>query len=314
MKKWLKHEDEILITLYGKTNKEFIHEKLDGKYSWGAIKNRARKLDLTNKRNNKQKNVKWTDDLIDKFSKIWVSGTSKEIQSEFSDFSYEALTSAAKRFGVKRNVEFSYENKLSKLLIENNFNSYWLGFIMADGHFSSRNELKINVSIEDIKHLKLLGDYLCVNIHERKGQSYGKYTSKDSCGISVMDVNSIKKLKIKFSITNNKTYEGCDLTKLNEKYYLPFLCGLIDGDGCITQSKIGKANMLRIQCHSSWFDNLKMFSDFLNETFGFNSKVKIDKSGYTNFAMYRNKELLKLKQEIEKYEIPYLRRKWDKIV
>ena len=46
----------------------------------------------------------------------------------------------------------------------------------------------------------------------------------------------------------------------------------------------------------------------------FNTKIKIDKQGYTNFAMYRNKELLELKNEIQKYEIPYLRRKWDKIV
>lgn len=313
-KKWLKKEDELLIDLYNKCNRKVLINELNSKYTWEAIKNRARKLNITKSRGKNRKPLKWSEDRINLFKKMWSSDTSEEIKKEFTEFSYQALKSAAKRFNVKRSKDVILKNKLEPLLTQNNFNSYWLGFIMADGHFSNRNELKISVSTLDFGHLKILGDFLNVNINKNKAQVYGKYIANESCMLSVMDVKTLPLLKEFFNVSSNKTYNSINISKLQKKHYLSFLCGFIDGDGCITQSKTGKVNMLRIQCHSSWIDILMIFSTYLTQTFNFNPKVKIDKQGYANFAMYRNKEILTLKEEMLKLKIPYLKRKWDKII
>jgi hypothetical protein len=315
MKKWSETDIILVKENYNIKNKEWFLNEFKNKYTWTAIKEMARKLGVI-KKNNKRNPItlKWTKDLIEEFKDVWVSGCTEEINEKFKNFSYEALTSAAKRFKVKRDENFKFNNKLNILLGETNINYYWLGFIMADGCFGSKNDLKVSLSVKDLDHLTKLSNYLNVNINIYNGLKYGKYTSKDSCNLSVMDVITIPKILDKFKIEGKKTYTACSLNCLDTTdKFLSFFCGFVDGDGCITTSKNNKVNMLRIQCHESWLNNLEIFGKRLNELFGFNFKCYIDKNGYAKFAMYRYKELVILKNEIDKLEIPYLERKWLKI-
>jgi hypothetical protein len=129
-----------------------------------------------------------------------------------------------------------------------------------------------------------------------------------------MDVKTIPLIINQFKIIGKKTYESCSLETLDtDEKLLSFFCGFVDGDGCITKSPKGKANMLRIQCHSSWLNNLNIFGERLNKMFSINYKCYIDKNGYVKFGIYRYSELVKLKKEIDKLNIPKLERKWGKI-
>jgi len=311
---WTKEEENILKEYYKKVKKEVLIEKLNHQRSWMAIQNRVKILSLGKKRENYKPIIKWTPERIETLRKLWASGTTEEIKMAFPDFSYDAVGGAANRFGIKRDESFKYSNRLTKLLEENNYNYYWLGFIISDGHLSNRGALSINLSVKDIDHMKKLADYLGVNIGIRKAQSYGKYTANESCGINVMDVTVVRSLKERFKINGSKTYNACSLECLvDDDNFLAFFCGLIDGDGCIYKPKNKRVSMLRIQCHSSWFDNLTMISKRLNKLYNFNSTCYIDTQGYTKFCMTRSKEIAQLKKEIDKLNLPYLERKWDKI-
>lgn len=206
------------------------------------------------------------------------------------------------------------KQKLFKLLDETVYNYYWLGFIMADGHLSKRGELKITLSVKDIEHLKKFANYINANVHICDGQKYGKYTSNDSCRLSMMDVNSVKVLNDRFCINHQKTYTACSIDCLDsDEKFLAFFCGLVDGDGCITQGKLGRANMLRIQCDASWFQVYEMIGKRLNSLYGINYKCYIDTNGYCKFGIYHYNDLAKLKAEMLMLDIPFLERKWEKI-
>jgi len=262
----------------------------------------------------KKKQIKWGKELIEKLRCVWTSGTTEEIKLVFGDVSNRTLGDAARRFGIKRDYEFKCKRKLVKLLDETTYNYYWLGFIMADGHFSKKGELKITLGIKDIEHLKKFANYIDANVHICDGQTYGKYTSNDSCRLSMMDVNSVKVLNNRFGINHRKTYTACSIDCLDtDEKFLAFFCGLVDGDGCITQGNLGRANMLRIQCDASWFQVYEIIGIRLKELFDINYKCYIDKKGFCKFSIHHYNDLVKLKKEISKLEIPYLERKWSKI-
>ena len=314
MEKWIEEESKIVLNNYGKKPKEWLIDKLNNRYTWEAIKQKARKLKVTTKRKTFNCKIKWTDEKIKLFKELWVSGTTEEISERLPEFTKEALTSAAKRFSVSRGVEFKFSNKLIKLLEITDYNYYWLGFIMADGHLSLRGELQLRLSVLDIEHLRKLSEYLNVPMGVRDGDTYGIYTSNDICVMSVMDVKVIKEIKDRFSVGNNKTLNPCSVSHIKDKNnLLSFFCGFVDGDGCITNSPNGKANMLRIQCHQSWVKTLTDIGVELSKYYNINFKCSIDKSGYARFVIHKNKDLLILKSEIDKLNLPYLYRKWSKI-
>ena len=256
----------------------------------------------------------WTQELIEKLRCVWTSGSTEEINLAFDGIPNSTLRETARRFGIKRGYEFKCKRKLANLLTENAYNYYWLGFIMADGHFSKKGELKISLGLKDIEHLKKFGQYVNANIHIKDAQTYGKYTSDKSCCLTIMDVNSVRTLSERFCINSTKTYEACSLDCLDtDDKFLAFFTGLVDGDGCITQNKTGNVNMLRIQCHSSWLNVYCQIGERLKRLYNIDYKCYIDKTGYCKFAIYRYESLIKIKNEVIKLNIPLLERKWDKI-
>lgn len=257
--------------------------------------------------------IKWTESKILYLKENYYSGNIDEMIF-YLGITYEAIKSSAKRFKVKRDSNLKFNNKIEKLLLDTNFNWYWLGFIIADGYLG-KNELKLAVSEKDHLHIKLLADFLNVNLHKRKGGKYNNYISKDYFEFAVMDSQNVSILKDRFKITTKKSINSCSLESLNNREkLLCFFGGFVDGDGCITQTKSSKkANMLRIQCHSSWLNNLEYLSKELYKYLGIVFKVYIDKQGYARMVIHKNKELKLLKNELIKLDIPLLNRKWNKI-
>lgn len=194
-------------------------------------------------------------------------------------------------------------SKLSRLLDESLQSYYWLGFLMADGHFSKGNRLKVALSVKDRDHLEKFAKYVGVGIiHERLSKSnYG-----DSLYVEwqVMDSLTIAKLKEKFSIKGNKTETAPILTSLTGNFKKAFAIGFADGDGSILFQTGRKDCLLRVKCHSNWLDNLKFIYDV---------PVKINKQGYAEFTIADNEVLRDYKRFALENSLPVLDRKWDKV-
>ena len=135
-------------------------------------------------------------------------------------------------------------NNLSPLLLENPISYYWIGFLLADGHFGQKNILKITLSSLDKEHLYNLKTFL--NIENILSERQGKYLC-----LKAMDSNLVPKIKEKFDISNKKTYDppkNLESIK-NKDLLISLIIGFIDGDGCIANKN--KAFSLTVKCHSS---------------------------------------------------------------
>lgn len=242
----------------------------------------------------------WTKEEEILLEELWPNSSKKDICNYF-DRSYTSIKGKAGLMGLKKLEDFKFENKLKVLTDETNQTFYWLGFLMADGHFSKRYEIKLTLKNTDEDHLKKFMDYI--------GCGELKTYKKIYLTIAVRDANSVKFLAKKYNINSSKTYLPCDLSSIQDKdLFLSFFTGFFDGDGCVLKTKI-KPNGIRIQVHSSWFDNLKWMSIQLNKFYGIEPKVYIDTQGFARFVMFRKEHLKKLFQEIKSLNIYYLERK-----
>lgn len=198
------------------------------------------------------------------------------------------------------------EGKLEKLLdLTNSESCYWLGFLMADGHFSKQGRLKLKVAKKDEDHLLRFLSFL--------GLTYHIHKDKEAVVLYIKDRKTLPLLKEKFGVTNNKTYNPCDISLLCEskEVFMPFLLGFIDGDGWVIMNG---PNRIRIgmKVHSSWLSNLDQFAIKLAKYSGNSgSKAYIDGCGYANLNITKGSTIKFL--FLQSRDLPVLKRKWDKI-
>lgn len=113
-------------------------------------------------------------------------------------------------------------------------NSYWAGFIAADGCLTRNDALKLDLSARDRGHLEKLKSDLSFNgpIRDSLTTTHSGREATYSC-LAVWSKDLLLDLKHNFNLTERKT-----LTLL-PPYWLPgsmveaFIVGLLDGDGCI---------------------------------------------------------------------------------
>lgn len=210
---------------------------------------------------------------------------------------WSSIQQKAFKLGLKR--EIIRDSDLSPLLNENCETYYWIGFLMADGHFSSCS-IQINLAEKDLGHLKKFAKF----VH------YKHKLIKPS--LYVNDKVIVDKLKMKFDIVHNKTYFPCNIFNIkNEKLLLSLIAGFIDGDGSIKQS-YGRTQLI-VKCHKSWKEVLDYMLKFLCKGFDKAYITTINKEGLALFSITDIEILKKIKNEILKLKLPILQRKWDKI-
>ena len=216
---------------------------------------------------------------------------------------YDSVKSMAiKRLKLKHSG--IYKNNLNVLFENTNENWYWLGFIAADGNLNNQY-LNITVHPNDKDHLQILANKLNVNIN---------FTNKGYPTIGISDTKNIKKLKIKLGQTEkgSKTYNPLNINyNISKENYLSFIIGFIDGDGCI-EVRNNKMSQLKIECHGSWFNNLVIISEFLQNNYNIPSRTIITNRGYTLWKITSHKNGVALRNLVRNLNIPYLKRKWDK--
>lgn len=121
---------------------------------------------------------------------------------------------------------------------------------------------------------------------------------------------------LKFNITNNKTYQPCDLSDINDvDLFLSFLIGFIDGDGCIKKQYKRNDSLITIKLHSSWLHNLYFIKNKLCNIFNITmSDPKINSYGYARLNICNSIILKNIKKFAIINNLPILTRKWDIIL
>ena len=119
-------------------------------------------------------------------------------------------------------------------------NSYWAGFISADGSISIRGNNKsliISLGIKDIIHLEKFKNSIGYtnNIRIFNHKLNGKLL--DACSISITSNQIVEDLEKTFSITPRKTFTNNPPKLVNSDMIDSFIIGYIDGDGCISDIK-----------------------------------------------------------------------------
>ncbi|RTL01284.1 MAG: hypothetical protein EKK57_05045 [Proteobacteria bacterium] len=310
---WSQEEIQYLIENYGFKETSEISKYLNR--TGQAIRMKAMYLNV-----NKKIYREWNQEDIDKLIKHYQSKTKKELLEIFPDRTWSKIKSKATNLKIARQRKNPdiINGDCSKLLEETNEAYYWIGFLLADGHFSKENRLKCSLSVVDANHLEKLS-----NLLQTHSKIYKRKLCKDACNrndtinISVMDKFFIGKIKEKFDIDNNKTENPPNLSfyrSLPVHLFISLLIGFIDGDGHIAFQTGRKDCKIVIQIHSSWVEFLNLAKNRLEEILKIKiPEARINKSGYC-FIVFSNLKICRyLKLFTMQYNLPVLNRKWDLI-
>lgn len=253
----------------------------------------------------------WTDKEIELLKINYNNKLKKELLLIFNNRSWLDIKTKANDLGLKKNtkgMDKIYAD-LSILLNNSSETAYWLGFLLADGHFSKNNRLALTLATLDKKHVVEFGEYI---------KFIGKYReTKINFSLAIMDGYNVKLIKNKYNIDNCKTYNPpkIDIFKnMSDDFFLSLLIGFIDGDGTIRDRKDTKTKFIGIKCHSSWLNNLNYFIERLEKIVGINlTKGYINNSGYAQIYITNNIHIKFLKRKTIEFNLPILHRKWDGI-
>lgn len=253
---------------------------------------------------------KWTKEEDELLKIHWKLSAMKELMKQFSTRTYQSLMKRAAFLKIKSEISRKRQGSLEFLNQLNPKSSYWWGFIIADGYLSKRGDLIINLNIKDKEHLLKLSNHLNCKISERK--YINSYTNSESysCNLAIADKKFANKwLKI-LEINSPKTYTPPNLSIfLNKENFIYFIIGLIDGDGCIWESK--NWLNLRIELHLNWLNTLKLISSKLKEFYDIDCKINTTKKNTSKLEINTKKDLKILKSFIN--SVDFMERKWSKL-
>lgn len=195
--------------------------------------------------------------------------------------------------------------------VPNKVNSYWAGFLAADGYVSkSKNCVEVHISTTDLEHLKKFTE--CAEFDGKISIQTSK-DGKESCKARFYSTQWCEDLNNNFNVTPQKTFTFKFPENLSDELQKCFLIGYIDGDGSIynqkgsnylTLSVIGTENIAR--------NTKRIINEIMGDVKQFNNKIEKDRSIYryrVSGKIVQNVLLPKLK----KIEVPKLERKWNKV-
>lgn len=246
---------------------------------------------------------KWTEEENKKLKEAWETYSMEELLSAFPGRTYQKIQLHANWLGYTSKINRNKKCDLSFLDIDNlsKENSYWWGFIMADGHISKKNELIIQLKDIDKEHLDKLCNKISASISNKP---------KGFVRMSASDITLMKKWREILELKDSaKTYFPPNL-RIFENTLVYFFIGFVDGDGCIWFHN--NYPQLKIETHCSWKENLEWVAEVLRTKYGIESAVvKISKKGTVVLSIGRRRDIISLLEFVK--EVDYMQRKWEKI-
>jgi len=180
--------------------------------------------------------TKITDEIKNRLMEDYEKVGPLKLSIEFG-ISERTVKRAAKKLKLKTDrslIHTIYKLNNNYFSIPNIENSYIAGLILADGYIK-KNKIVIKLNQKDKEYLETLKYKIAPN-HPILSYCF----QNRFC--SILTINSkqmVLDLKNNYGITHeNKKNVSFDFPdNLNIEYQLSFLCGFIDGDGCIHVSK-----------------------------------------------------------------------------
>jgi len=194
---------------------------------------------------------------------------------------------------------------LSVLLNETPTSYYWMGFLIADGHFYNRGAIKLHLSEKDREQIN-------------KFRRFVHYSGKaKTCTMNAMNPTVVHKIMNKFHITNLKTYNPCSIRWIEGDLLFSLIVGMFDGDGNI-RWRNNSVSALEMKLHKNWFENLRFIESFLYEYLKVEksknvSLTRLRKDGYSVIILSDRYLLALIRKKSEELKIPFMKRKLGKV-
>lgn len=195
-------------------------------------------------------------------------------------------------------------------------NSYYAGFIAADGSITQDNTtFRMELAIKDKEILESLTKNLNYNKNiEILSKKCHQFTNKKKnyCRFSIYSKKLVKQLKDIYNITSNKslTLKPPNITNFEQK--LRYIIGYIDGDGHIGIRKRKYIYLVLDICGTK--EMLEWVCDILYKLS--NIKLIIKKRKNTNIYHIRGEgnKVYTILKKLNQIQVPFkLERKWNKI-
>jgi len=161
---------------------------------------------------------------VEKINYLYRKGISERKIAETMNVSRSTIRNRV--YNLHYNIGDKRRFTLNKRFFQqpNNINSYWAGFLAADGcvHY---NNLSLEIHKKDIKHLQKLCSVLCFNgtINERK--------TRETASVHIINDYIVEDLLKNFNITPRKAKTLIPPNISKEENIRSFIRGYIDGDG-----------------------------------------------------------------------------------
>ena len=262
--------------------------------------------------------MNWTSEQEDILRVNYPTMNFEELIALFGDRDRLCIANKAKRMGLHKSGTKHLRNKINSHFFSepNLLNSYWAGFIMADGCvlYNRPNMLQIMLSSKDVCHLEQFKEDLSWSgsVITKKKKNKNNYI--EVCCVNIIDEDITNDLKNNFNVTPRKTYicEPPNLT--DEVLILSFIIGYIDGDGSIFLEGINRYPKLAITGTNQLISWMKVYID----------KYFPSKDGYRNANLYdckasehcftltiSNQRVVKFYEYMLTLNLPVLQRKWS---
>jgi len=204
----------------------------------------------------------------------------------------------------------AYQKNNNFFNIKAPLNSYWAGFIAADGNVSSKgNELKISLSYKDAEHLRKLSNLLSedYSLREDERRLNGQSYKIISFGLSSKQWK--RDLERNWNITPAKslTLKFPEFKNIENKK--AFICGYIDGDGsiCVSNNKLS----LQILGTQSFLSSIL---EFLVEREVVENIVAIREHKRICTLSFGSSTAINVLNFLYSEDLPLLERKWGKFM
>jgi len=211
---------------------------------------------------------------------------------------------------IRSAAQTKYTHDKNFFAVPNLINSYWAGFIAADGCVDDTSHLAINLKKDDMQHLEKMMNAISYDgvLYHKDRFFLGKKYSTSYLYISNAQ-KLIHDLRINFNISPRKSRTLVPPSGLSEKNQLAYIKGYIDGDGHIRvdgpRYRIGACGTKAvIDWIRKWFDRISLTSSLNNLA----SNVRQQNNVFVYEVAYGR--AFRIIEFLRTIQTPHLKRKW----
>ena len=190
--------------------------------------------------------------------------------------------------------------------------AYWAGFIAADGYINPRDvSVRISLKSNDVLHLSRFKKDLSFNGKIKNYVGRNSYTGKRNyySVIEIFEETIVNDLKRIYKITTKKSLT-LKPPNLHKNMILPFIIGLIDGDGSIyyRSGTLLTVSLLGTKSIVTWVKKqLEKQGIFSGKIYKYKNKNAF------SIGIWDFQSLCNLKKLVKYMNLPVLNRKWKKL-